>query len=122
MEMKNLTEAEAEIMSKIWEMDAPVSSAMLLAEFSETRGWKAQTICTFLSRLVNKKFLSVEKRGTANVYTPVISKSDFENMVTEDLISKTYNGSVKNMIASLVDCGRISREEIEELKDWFNRM
>ena len=122
MEMKNLTEAEAEIMSKIWEMNAPVSSAMLLAEFSETRGWKAQTICTFLSRLVNKNFLSVEKRGTANIYTAVISKSDFEHSVTEDLISKTYNGSVKNMIASLVDCGKISREEIEELKDWFNRM
>lgn len=122
MDMKNLTEAEAEIMSKIWEMDAPVSSAMLLAEFSETRGWKAQTICTFLSRLVNKGFLSVEKRGTANVYTAAISKSDFENLVTEDLISKTYNGSIKNMIASLVDCGKISKEEIDELKDWFNRM
>lgn len=122
MEMQNLTEAEAEIMSKIWEMNAPVSSAMLLAEFSETRGWKAQTICTFLSRLVNKKFLSVEKRGTANVYTAIISKSDFEHLMTEDFISKTYNGSIKNMIASLVDCGKISKEEIKELKDWFNRM
>ena len=122
MEMQNLTEAEAEIMSKIWEMNAPVSSAMLLSEFSETRGWKAQTICTFLSRLVNKRFLSVEKRGTANVYTAIISKSDFENSMTEDLISKTYNGSIKNMIASLVDCGKISKEEIKELKDWFNRM
>lgn len=122
MEMQNLTEAEAEIMSKIWEVNVPVSSAMLLAEFSETRGWKAQTICTFLSRLVNKKFLSVEKRGTANVYTAIISKSDFEYLMTEDFISKTYNGSIKNMIASLVDCGKISKEEIKELKDWFNRM
>lgn len=122
MNYQNLSEAEAEIMSKIWELAAPVSSAMLLAEFSETRGWKAQTICTFLSRLVSKKFLSVEKRGASNLYTAIVSKSDFEQSAAKELISKSYNGSVKNMIASLVDCGAISKEEIEDLKDWFNRM
>ena len=122
MELQNLTEAESEIMSKIWELDSPVSSAMLLAEFSETRGWKAQTICTFLSRLVSKGFLSVEKHGTTNTYTAAISKSDHEHSMAENFISRTYNGSVKNMLASLVDCGKISKEEIEELKDWFNRM
>lgn len=122
MNYQNLSEAEAEIMSKIWELAAPVSSAMLLAEFSETRGWKAQTICTFFSRLVSKKFLSVEKRGTSNLYTAIVSKSDFEQSAAKELISKSYNGSVKNMIASLVDCGAISKEEIEDLKDWFNRM
>lgn len=119
MNYQNLSEAEAEIMSKIWELDVPVSSARLTAEFSETRGWKAQTVCTFLSRLVSKNYLSVEKRGAANLYTAVVSKKDFERSAAMELISKSYNGSVKNMIASLVDGGAISREEMEELKDWF---
>lgn len=120
MELKNLTEAEEIIMSKIWEISTPVTSIMLLEAFSETRGWKSQTISTFLSRLVDKNYLSVKKRGTANQYQAIISKEEYEQSFAREVINKIYGGSVKRLIASFVESESISRDELEELKQWFN--
>lgn len=120
MELKNLTEAEETIMSKIWEISTPVTSIMLLEAFSETRGWKSQTISTFLSRLVDKNYLSVKKRGTANQYQAIISKEEYEQSFARKVINKIYGGSVKRLIASFVESESISRDELEELKQWFN--
>lgn len=120
MELKNLTEAEETIMSKIWEISTPVTSIMLLEAFSETRGWKSQTISTFLSRLVDKNYLSVNKRGTANQYQAIISKKEYEQSFAREVINKIYGGSVKRLIASFVESESISRDELEELKQWFN--
>lgn len=122
MKLKNLTKAETEIMMKIWELNKPVSSAMIMEEFLETKKWKSQTICTFLARLVSKHFLSVEKCGNANLYTAIVSKNDFEQSNAEKFFLNFYNGSAKNMISSLIECGAISKKELEELKEWFNRM
>ena len=69
--IKNLTEAESAIMKKIWELNSPVTSSVLMGYFSEERGWKSQTVSTFLSRLVKKGFLSVKRCGAANEYTAV---------------------------------------------------
>lgn len=120
MELKNLTEAEETIMSKIWEISTPVTSVMLLEAFSETRSWKSQTISTFLSRLVDKNYLSVKKRGTANQYQAIISKEEYEQSFAREVINKIYGGSVKRLIASFVESESISRDELEELKQWFN--
>lgn len=122
MKLKTLTKAETEIMMKIWELNKPVSSAMIMEEFSETKKWKSQTICTFLARLVNKRFLSVEKKGNSNLYIPIVSKNDFEQSNAEQFFLNFYNGSAKNMISSLIECGTISKKELEELKEWLDGM
>lgn len=88
--------------------------------FSEERGWKSQTVSTFLSRLVKRAFVS-ERCGAANEYTAVISESAYEQAGAREVIDRLYNGSVKNMIASLADCGAISDEEMDELKNWFSK-
>ncbi len=119
MKLKALTEAEEAIMLKVWELATPITSAMLLEAFAETRGWKSQTINTFLSRLVDKKYLSVRKRGVANEYLATVSKEDFEQSFAREVVNKIYGGSVKRLLASFVESESISPEEIEELKRWF---
>ena len=69
---QSLSESEMEIMEVIWESAAPVTTAQLLEVFSH-KGWKAQTMSTFLSRLVEKGVLAVERRGKANLYTPAMT-------------------------------------------------
>ena len=57
-----LSDAELEIMEKVWEMDGPVTAARLTERLAE-KGWKPSTLLTFLARMVNKGALAVEKRG-----------------------------------------------------------
>ena len=60
-QFQSLSESEMEIMRVIWDAGSPVTAAELLELFAH-KGWKIQTVSTFLSRLVEKGVLSVERR------------------------------------------------------------
>ena len=57
-QFQSLSESEMEIMRVIWDAGSPVTAAELLERFAH-KGWKIQTVSTFLSRLVEKGVLSV---------------------------------------------------------------
>lgn len=114
-----LSEAEREIMQVLWEMGEPVTVSGLLSEFEDSKGWKPQTLNTFLTRLVAKGYLESQKRGNANVYSPLISKTEFESQEASEFIEKNYGGSTKRLIAALVDGGAVSDEELKELQQWL---
>lgn len=50
------------------------SVRQVLEEDLKTRNRDYRTILTFLSRMETKGFLSVEKEGNTNYYTPVLAK------------------------------------------------
>lgn len=110
-----------ELMEVIWECTPPVTSTELLALFAERgRDWKAQTISTFLSRLVDKGALTATRDGRTNKYTPRISPEDYKLMETQHVLDGLYQGSVKNLISALYDGDKLSDEDIAELKQWFS--
>ncbi|MEI3597659.1 MULTISPECIES: BlaI/MecI/CopY family transcriptional regulator [unclassified Oceanobacillus] len=119
--VQKLSDTEMEVMEVIWECNPPVTSNELLHLFSQKgKEWKGQTISTFLSRLVNKGALSVTKHGRTNKYTPRISFEDYKYMETKNVLDGLYQGSIKNLISALYDGGKLSNEDIEELKKWFS--
>ncbi|MCD7732029.1 MAG: BlaI/MecI/CopY family transcriptional regulator [Oscillospiraceae bacterium] len=115
-----LSEAEREIMQVMWETGDGVTASMLLSKFEDSKGWKPQTLNTFLTRLVAKGYLESCKRGNANVYSTLISKAEFESQEASEFVEKNYGGSAKRLIAALVDGGAVSDEELAELKQWFS--
>ncbi|MCC8196974.1 MAG: BlaI/MecI/CopY family transcriptional regulator [Ruminococcus sp.] len=115
-----LSEAEREIMQVMWERGEPMTASQLLTKFEDSKGWKPQTLNTFLTRLVAKGYLESHKRGNANVYSTLISKAEFESQEASEFVEKNYGGSAKRLIAALVDGGAVSDEEIAELKQWFS--
>ena len=58
---QSLSESEMEIMQVIWETATPVTTAYLLEVFAH-KGWKGQTIATFLTRLADKGVLTVTRK------------------------------------------------------------
>ncbi|MEJ8547446.1 BlaI/MecI/CopY family transcriptional regulator [Brevibacillus borstelensis] len=122
--MKNvqkLSDTEMELMEVIWECDPPVTSTELLRIFAQRgKEWKAQTISTFLSRLVDKGALEATRHGRTNKYVPLISPKDYKLAETQHVLDGLYQGSVKNLIAALYDGDKLSDEDIAELKQWFS--
>ncbi len=112
--------SEREIMQVMWETGEPMTASQLLGRFESSKGWKPQTLNTFLTRLVAKGYLVSRKRGNANVYSILISKAEFESQEASEFIEKNYGGSAKRLIAALVDSGAVSDEELVELKQWFS--
>ena len=111
--VKRLPEGEREIMRIIWEETPPVERRTIERALGE-RHLAPSTILTYLTRLTEKGFLSVEREGS-NAYTPLISRREYLAAESRDLLDKLYGGSLRSFAVSLCD-GGVSREEIDELR------
>ena len=120
-EFRSLSETEMKLMKVIWKMGRPVKSNELLEFFLKEEGkeWKGQTIATFLSRLVDKGVLLLEREGRPNTYVPRISFKEYKKREAQNLLETMYQGSIQSFIATLYD-DKISPEELEELQKWFS--
>lgn len=66
----------------LWEAEGPVPRSYFDARLRDSRGWADSTVLSLLSRLEEKGFLEVEKRGNRNIYSPLVSRQaylDLEN-------------------------------------------
>jgi len=78
--------------------------------------WEKSTIYTLIDRLVKKKVIKQEKKNKLYYYSPSISKEEYAKRETSRVLNKLFNGSVKDLIAALVESGNLKKEELEEIK------
>ena len=114
----NIGEAELEIMKAVWKSAEPISSTEI-GKIVEGKGWKRTTVATFLARLVEKGALAAEKRGKALYYTPLISAKKYKRMQVKSLVKNLFDGSTRELVASLFEGGDFSEGDIRELKAIF---
>ncbi|MBU5356218.1 BlaI/MecI/CopY family transcriptional regulator [Paenibacillus silvae] len=115
------SETELELMEVIWSCTPPVTSSELLDMFKEKgKAWKAQTISTFLSRLVDKGALAVTRQGRTNYYEPLLQPEDYKLQKTKTVLDGLFQGSVKNLVSAMYDGDKLSEEDIVELKKWLS--
>ncbi|MFC4600772.1 BlaI/MecI/CopY family transcriptional regulator [Cohnella hongkongensis] len=113
-----LSETEMEVMEAIWRETPPVTVSRLLNLF-EDKDWKTSTVSTILKRLIEKGFLTKALDGKVNYYRPTLTLDQYRKAETHTFLSRLYNGSVKNFIAALVDDDKLGRDDIAELRTWF---
>ncbi len=116
----NLGDSELEIMKVIWKSKTPVNTGYINSAVSN-HGWKRTTISTFLTRLVEKGALSVEKIGNLYYYAPIISEKEYKKSQTKNLIKSLYNGSLMDFAVSLFEDNGLSDSEIKELEKIFSK-
>ncbi|WP_434752176.1 BlaI/MecI/CopY family transcriptional regulator [Paenibacillus amylolyticus] len=120
-QIQKWSETELELMEVIWSCTPPVTSSELLDMFNEKgKAWKAQTISTFLSRLVDKGALTVTRQGRTNYYEPLLLPEDYKLQKTKTVLDGLYQGSVKNLVSAMYDGDKLSEDDIAELKKWLS--
>ena len=117
---QSLSESEMEIMQMIWETAAPVTTAYLLDVFAH-KGWKGQTIATFMTRLVDKGVLTVTRKGKANLYAPAISMEQYRQREAANVIDSMYHGSLQDFLTAFYVGKKISQQEYKELMRWLDQ-
>ena len=115
---KRLPDAELEVMQAIWSLEPPVTAAAVQQQVS--REWKATSVLTFLSRLCDKGFLSCEKEGRQNYYTPLVSRETYLQRESTSFVRRLCGGSVKNLVASLSDAGALTEQDIDDLRAFLD--
>lgn len=111
--MKRLPDTELEVIKALWNSGEQVSRATLEKEL-ETFGWAANTVNTYLTRLVKKGFVAVEHNRSGNLYTPLISKEEYQTYDSKAALSQLY-GSPRNFVAALARNG-LQKGDLDELR------
>lgn len=117
---QSLSDSEMEIMRYVWDSGEAVTTSILLEAFAH-KGWKVQTVSTFLTRLADKGALRVEKRGKANIYFPAVTEAEYHELEARHLVDSMYHGSVLDFLAAFYGGRGVSAQEADELKRWFDR-
>lgn len=112
---QTITDSEYRIMRILWKSEKHMSVADVVNELG-SNDWSASTVSTFLQRLLKKGIIACDKKGKANLYYPLLGQSEYDLSETESFLSKLYKGSVKNLVASLYENKKLSKEDISELR------
>ncbi len=120
--VKKLGEAELEIMQVIWNSEIPVTSNYILKQLDGRRKWQLSTLMTSLSRLIEKGFLSCDRSTGSNLYSWVIPENEYKTGASRHFLEKLYDNSIQNMIASLYSSKAIKSSDVEELRDFLDKL
>lgn len=129
MKLKRLPDSELEVMMALWGAKEKVQSAFprsfprtFLEEKLKNKGWAGNTINTYLSRLLEKGFLSCERRGKTNFYTPLVGEAEYLEFESKTMLNRLYGSSLKNFVASLCRQDALTSAEIDELQRLLDQL
>lgn len=111
MEKYKLFDAELKFMNIIWERE-PIGSGDLVKVCNEKLGWKKSTTYTVLRKLCNRGILKNEK----TIVTAIIKKEETQRYESNEVVEKSFGGSLPKFLTAFFSDKKISREEAEELK------
>ena len=119
---KKLGEAELEIMQVIWDSASPVTSNYILKQLQGRRKWQLSTLMTSLTRLSDKGFVNCDRSTGSNLYSFLISESEYKTGASTRFLEKLYNNSIQNMVATLYSNKAIKKSDVEELRDFLDKL
>ena len=118
--IRRLPDAELEVMQAIWASTPPVARTDIEKILYETHPMAMTTLLTLLTRLSEKKFITIEKNGRRSYYTPCISQKDYLAAQSKTFFEKLCGGNLSIFANALCGSG-LSKDEIAELRALLER-
>ena len=119
---QRLPESELDIMLVLWNGTPPMTRPEIEKVINTRKNLAPTTILSLLTRLEAKNFVEVTKQGKMNLYTPLISQTDYQAHESQSVLEKLYGNSLKKFVTSLYQGEKISSEEIHELSDFLKEI
>ena len=94
--------------------------AWIRTRLDENKNWERTTVLTLIQRLLKKGVISQEKREVY-YYAPHIKREEYVKEETKHFVDKFFKGSSRNLAAALVNSEALTKEDIEELRNYFNQ-
>ena len=111
----DISESEHQVMKVVWKHN-PITGTEIINRLMKTTDWKPNTIKTFINRLLNKGAIGYEKSGRGYSYHPLMEEADYYKNESRLFLNRIFGGSLKPMLATMVENDDLSLEDIEELK------
>lgn len=116
-----LSENEWYIMQVLWEK-SPSTLREICDALKESKGWTKHAVSSFLKRMLEKGAIKVDESGKVKSYLAIWSREDTILEETHSILDRVYRGDLLLMVSNAVKEQKLSRDEIEELKNMLDRM
>ena len=111
-----LGDLESTVIRAVW--DSPDSSArQVLESFSGRRNLAYTTIVTVLDRLYKKGLLKRRKEGKAFLYSPRLTREEFNQAVTRDVLAGLLKERSRPTLATFVELVATDESLLERLEE-----
>jgi predicted transcriptional regulator len=100
----------------LWEHE-PVKSSKLVELCKEQLGWKPTTTYTVIKRLSERGVLKNEN----TMVSSLVSKDEVQAAELNEMVEKTFEGSLPAFIAAFTKHQKISDAEIDEVQQMIDR-
>ena len=111
MATPNVFESEYRFCLIMWKHE-PIASAQLAKICKEELGWSRTTTYTVIKRLSERGVLKNEN----SIVTSLVSKEEIQAVKMDEMLTKTFEGSLPAFIAAFAKRQSLSEKEIEEIR------
>ncbi|MGN0684126.1 MAG: BlaI/MecI/CopY family transcriptional regulator [Oscillospiraceae bacterium] len=116
METLKVFESEYRFCLILWEHE-PIKSSKLVELCREQLGWKPTTTYTVIKRLSERGVLKNEN----TIVTSLVSKEQVQAAELNEMVEKTFEGSLPAFIAAFTKHQKISEAELDEVQQMIDR-
>ena len=116
MNIPKIFESEYRFCLILWEHE-PIKSSELVALCREQLGWKPTTTYTVIKRLSERGVLKNEN----TIVSALVTKDQVQTAEIEEMVEKTFEGSLPAFVAAFTRHQKISEKEIEEVQRMIDR-
>lgn len=116
METPKVFESEYRFCLILWENE-PVKSSKLVDLCKEQLGWKPTTTYTVIKRLSERGVLKNEN----TVVTSLVSKDQVQAAELNEMVDKTFEGSLPAFVAAFTKHQKITDAEIDAIQKMIDR-
>ncbi len=116
MRTPKVFESEYRFCLILWEHE-PIKSSELVSLCKEQLGWKPTTTYTVIKRLSDRGVLKNEN----TVVTSLVSKDEVQAAEINEMVEKTFEGSLPAFVAAFTKHRKISEKEIDEVQRMIDR-
>ena len=111
MDTPKIFESEYRFCLILWENE-PVKSRELARLAAEQLGWKPTTTYTVIKRLSERGVLKNEN----TVVSSLVSKEEIQSSEIDQLVEKTFEGSLPAFVAAFTRSKKMTDSEIDEVQ------
>lgn len=111
MDTPKVFESEYRFCLILWESE-PIKSSALVELCKERLGWKPTTTYTVIKRLAERGVLKNEN----TVVSSLVSKDEVQAAELDEMVEKTFEGSLPAFVAAFTKHRKISDSEIDALQ------
>ncbi|MDO4397054.1 MAG: BlaI/MecI/CopY family transcriptional regulator [Oscillospiraceae bacterium] len=116
MDTPKVFESEYRFCLILWEHE-PVKTTELVALCREQLGWKPTTTYTVIKRLSERGILENNNK----IVTSLVSKDQVQAAELNEMVEKTFEGSLPAFVAAFTKSQKISDAEIDEIQEMIDR-